>query len=501
MANEIELKLALPEAARRALLRHPTLALATGRTTRRLVNVYYDTPDLALRKSGIALRLRRQDGRWLQTVKCAGDSAGGLSARPEWETPYGGHFDFSAVDDVRVRRRLQARGVLSRLTPLFETNFSRTTWTFDGLLLMLDRGWIAAGDKREAISELELELAGGGLAALFELAERLAAKVPLLPAPLSKADRGMRLRLGIAETPWRAGAVALDAGMTSLAACRAIALSCLDQIQRNHAGAIGGEDPEYIHQMRVGARRLRACLRLFAPRLPENFASAFPPVLCELLAPLGAVRDLDVLLGEIAAPAMAALPDQPRLAALIDVIASRRLAARRTAIDTLQSPRFGQLLLRIATLLHAAPPADDPHAGTARDFAAARLKKLSRRMRRLADAARPDDPVGLHALRIGVKHLRYALEFFAPLARSKARRRLAARLVRAQGVLGELNDLANAGHLLIDCAGHDEQLLEAMTLIGDWHRPRHARLMAELPKLLEQLQRLPRLTSRPRKCG
>ena len=83
MAEEIELKLALPPEAQRAFLRHPLLKQAAGKTTQRLTNVYYDTNGLDLRKRGIALRLRRKGGRWLQTVKCAGNHAGGLAARPE----------------------------------------------------------------------------------------------------------------------------------------------------------------------------------------------------------------------------------------------------------------------------------------------------------------------------------------------------------------------------------------------------------------------------------
>jgi inorganic triphosphatase YgiF len=495
MANEIELKLALPETARRAFLSHPALAAANGKTTRQLANIYYDTPDLALRKSGIALRLRRQGRTWLQTVKGAGSSAGGLSARSEWETAYDGQFDFFAIDDAAVRRRLAKSAIRSRLMPIFETRYRRTTWTVDGLLLMFDRGWIVAGGKREAISELELELAGANVAdvaALFELAERLANDLPLMPALLSKADRGVRLHLGIAPTPYRAAAVALSKDTAPLAAFRAIALSCLDHIQHNHAGAIGTDDPEYIHQMRVGARRLRACLRLFAPCLPEGFVAAFTASLRELLAPLGAVRDLDVLLAEIAAPVTAALPGEPRLAALTGIIAERRLTARRAAVRALAAQRFGPVLLHATALLHTGQLTEAASTDSARDFAAARLKKLRRRVRQLAQHAEPGDPASLHALRIGVKRLRYALEFFAPLARRKSRRRLADRLAATQDVLGRLNDLANAGHLLMDCAGHDERLREAVTLIGGWHGSHHARLMKRLPKMIARLSRLAR---------
>ena len=97
MAEEVELKLSLPQAAHRAFLRHPLLKQAERLPTRKLVNVYYDTPDLALQRKGIALRTRRQGRAWLQTVKCAGTASGGLAVRPEWEQPYSGRFDFAGI--------------------------------------------------------------------------------------------------------------------------------------------------------------------------------------------------------------------------------------------------------------------------------------------------------------------------------------------------------------------------------------------------------------------
>jgi adenylate cyclase len=493
MAEEIELKLALSEHAQPLLLRHPLVKEASTRQQDQLLNIYYDTPALDLRGRGIALRLRRQGQRWLQTVKCAGTGTSGLTTRPEWETPYGGGFDFSAVDDAEVRRWLERGKVRDRLLPLFETSFRRTTWRFPGasggtVLLALDRGWIAAAGRREAISEVEIELAGAAVADLFALARRLAERVPLAPALLSKAERGYRLYQGTPPAPERAAEVPLAAEASPLTAFRAIAASCLEQIAGNHAGAAASDDPEFIHQMRVAVRRLRACLRLFAPRLPPELVARIVPSLRQFMAPLGHARDLDVLLAEIVAPVTAALPGEPRLAALAGVITDRRYAARAAAAQTLQATAYGELMLHIAASLHG--PAGDEGPGALADFAAERLRRLGRRVRRLADSARPDDPASLHALRIGVKRLRYALEFFASLLDGKAERRRVLRLAAVQDVLGQLNDLANAGRLLTECAGSDLRLREAVTLVGGWHGPRHAQLMAQVPALLEEMRRL-----------
>ncbi len=504
MSEEIELKLALPEAEHRNFLRHPLLRKATRRESYQLVNLYYDTPDLALRKHGVALRLRAQGKVWLQTVKCAGQAAGGISARPEWETSYAGHFDFSAIDDLAVRNWLDRPKLRSRIAPIFETNFQRMAWILapaagTELILVLDRGWIAAGGRREAISEIEIELLRGDAAHLFTVARTLAERVPVAPAARSKADRGYRLFRQVPLAPVKAGPLALAAADDPAAAFSRIALSCLDHLQQNHVGAISTDDPEYIHQMRVATRRLRAALRLFAPLLPVDFATQIVAALRDMMAVLGQARDLDVLLAEIAEPVLHALPDEPRLAALIGIITDRRFERRRAAVEFLRSPRYGLITLETLSDLHghaekvgAGGTATEADALTQHllEFATDRLHRLRKKVLMLAHRARIDDPPSLHALRIAIKRLRYALEFFSPLASPVAMRRILSHLVTLQETLGQINDLANAGALLMDCADNEAPLREAVTLIGGWHGPRHQTLLLAIKPGLKQLGKL-----------
>lgn len=498
MPHETELKLLLAEGAHRHFLRHPLLRQARRRETYRLVNLYYDTPELSLRARGIALRLRAHGKLWLQTVKCAGRTAGGLSARPEWEIPYIGHFDFSGIDDAEVREWLEKEKVKARLAPVFETNFQRMAWLFEPvpetrIELAFDRGWIAAAGRREAISEIELELIEGDAAQIFALARTLAGRVAVAPAPLSKAERGYALFRGQPAAPAKAAPVALAGDEDPAGAFDRIALACLDHMQRNHAGASASDDPEYIHQMRVATRRLRAALRLFAPLLPADYSEPIVARLRELMGILGQARDLDVLLAEIAEPVLQALPDEPRLAALVGIITERRFDRRRAAVDFLRSPRFGQIALETLEAIHARPSAkvgagETPICLIA--FANERLRRLRRKVLKLAAAARIDDPPSLHALRIGIKRLRYALEFFAPLAGPKAMARMLGQLAALQETLGQINDLANAGDLLMACAGEEGPLREAVTLIGGWHGPRYQELLAAVPRGLKQLGKL-----------
>jgi adenylate cyclase len=505
MPNEIELKLSLPITSQRQLLRQPILRQAVAKHTQQLINLYYDTPSFDLHRRCIALRLRKQGRIWLQTVKCAGCSAAGLSSRPEWETPYSGHFDFSAVDDPAVRDWLEKPKLLKSIAPLFETNFCRTTWRFEPksgcvLLMTLDRGWIAAAGRREAISEVEIELGcpdeQDNVIELFKLAQTLGACLPLVPAMLSKAERGHRLFRGLPLAAQKARNVALAADNAPIQAFRQIALECLEHIQGNHDGSLQSDDPEFIHQMRVASRRLRAALRLFAPCLPAAFSETMLPPLRNLTSHLGQARDLDVLLMEIATPVVQALPGEPRLAALSGAITNRQYSARSNAMRYLESPDYGRLLLLFITQLHLPPFPGDDAAEPLSEFATARLKRLRKKMLVLAKASSIDDPFSLHRLRIGIKRLRYALEFFAPLAARRAQTRLLRLLSELQDELGQLNDLANAGTLLMQCAGSDPRLREAVSLVGGWHAARHRALLARIPAQIKKLVllKLPRLS-------
>jgi adenylate cyclase len=288
-----------------------------------------------------------------------------------------------------------------------------------------------------------------------------------------------------------------------LVAFERIALACLDHLQRNHAGAISTGDPEYIHQMRVATRRLRAALRLFGPLLPAGLAETLVPDLRELMGTLGQARDYDVLLAEIAQPVLQALPDEPRLAALVGIITARGFDVRQDAVRMLASQRYGSLVLHVLANLYGISKVGLTEAnpfsgtgGTATDantisvFAEDRLRRLRKKVLTLATHARIKDPASLHALRIGIKRLRYALEFFAPLASVKEMRRMLAQLACLQEILGHINDLANAGELLMACADDDPRLREAVTLIGGWHGPRHHGLLASVPKNLQRLGKL-----------
>lgn len=199
METELKLSLSAPDLPR--LLAHPLLAQAGH--TQRLLNTYFDTPDLALQQRRMAVRERLAGAQWLLTVKTAGQSQNGLSRRQEWEgptTPGALQFD-TLVDDAALATELLA--MRPRLKALFCTDFQRERWVIahEGaqIEVALDQGRIhvPGTDLSEPLLEVELELLSGPEVALMSLADALRqtpqGPVMLVPSDASKAQRGMAL--------------------------------------------------------------------------------------------------------------------------------------------------------------------------------------------------------------------------------------------------------------------------------------------------------------------
>src|SRR5215813_8046168 len=106
MSQEVELKLGIAPAEVPQVLDHPLLSETRQGAfqAQPLVSVYYDTPQLDLQRRGIALRLRQQGARWIQTVKAYGTGAAGLHDRLEEEHETAEHWlDFDALQDSLLR--------------------------------------------------------------------------------------------------------------------------------------------------------------------------------------------------------------------------------------------------------------------------------------------------------------------------------------------------------------------------------------------------------------
>ena len=193
---ETEFKLALDPRDIGALKRHALLAGKTAKRVRQ-VDVYFDTPDLRLARNGLALRLRRAGGRWLQTLKDGGRVTAGLHQRGEWEFPLPRpSLDLRFLADTPFGKLPSDVG--PKLQPAFTVKVMRTSWVVapdaaGRIEIVLDRGVLICGERELPICEVELELLAGDANCLFRVAAALQEDCSLRPESDSKAERGIRL--------------------------------------------------------------------------------------------------------------------------------------------------------------------------------------------------------------------------------------------------------------------------------------------------------------------
>ncbi|MCW8833738.1 MAG: CYTH domain-containing protein [Colwellia sp.] len=165
-----------------------------------LINDYFDSENLALRKMDIGLRIRTQADQYEQTVKTAGKVVDGLHQRPEYNVDIDSNqLALSLFPEDIWPENTDIALLQEKMQVIFSTNFTRQAWVVSQgssvIELALDRGTINTHVSREflTINELEIELVEGEQQALFKLAELLKTIVSIEPGNLSKAARGYAL--------------------------------------------------------------------------------------------------------------------------------------------------------------------------------------------------------------------------------------------------------------------------------------------------------------------
>lgn len=165
---------------------------------KRLISRYFDTPDQALLRRGVGLRLRRDDQQWFQTVKESGSAKQGLHQRREWEQPIDGpEFDLQQLRDTPIHPLVSDETVWPHLQPLFTTDFQRQIIQLHQqarqIELAYDFGHVYTEHRQRVIHEVELELVTGDTADLTTLAQLLMTQLPLTLSNVSKAQMGYEL--------------------------------------------------------------------------------------------------------------------------------------------------------------------------------------------------------------------------------------------------------------------------------------------------------------------
>lgn len=458
--REIELKLAGPAEALESL-REAGLIARHARNhgvVRRLDAVYYDTPDRLLDRNGLSLRVRRSGQRHVQTLKRAG--SGDPLARDEWEVALpDGQLDLSLLPAAEIGEPFATLSA-GQLAPVFATKVRRRVQKLDfaGALIEIafDDGTIEAGEKREPVSEIELELKEGEAAALYEFGLALLELAPLRLETASKAARGYGLAFALRALAQKAKPVEIVAEDNVDAAIAKILGNGHRHLLANLAPVAQSGKPEAVHQMRVALRRLRSALSIFKRELAPSALIPLAEDAKRLGRVLGPARNWDVFITQTLPEIESEGLGDIELSGLQE--AARPLQAQSYAAvhEMLASPRANRFFLSFGALLERRgwrngieSEAMTVLAEPVPVFAGRVLARTHRKSLKRGRHFRRLEPEARHQLRLSLKKLRYTTEFFLPLyAELPAARKYLARLEKLQEALGAANDAATTQPLL-----------------------------------------------------
>jgi inorganic triphosphatase YgiF len=522
---ERELKFYVSKGSRAALEKE---LRAAGARTIALRACYFDTDDRELAEARVALRVRKEGRRWVQTVKMPGPDE---LSRIEISHPRPG-----PEPDLGLYEGTEVEAVLKRLRkPLalrYETDVKRLVLRHESpagvIEFAYDRGTIKAGGLTLPLCELELEQVSGETAVLLDQGRDWLGRHRLILDLRSKAERGDALaRVALAHVPIppdgqaevletvpefapimlrprKAGTVALQPSMSMLQAFLACATDCINQIVRN-ATFLAGVDSaqstpalrtQHVHQLRVGIRRLRSCWTFF-DKWVELDHRQLEADLRQFFSLLGRTRDDDVIRRTIG----------PRLAhAGMPGVVLADLGSDAARIgEVVGSPEFQASVLALVDQLltvsdaiikanengekHDAKPAPgaaalvEEHEGKlGKSFS----KRLNRWLKRVCLEGQEFETLPIetqHAVRKKIKRLRYSMEFSAGVLSPKTFAGLRSAVADAQDRLGELNDLYVAQGCYAALVHHQPQAYFALGWLHAMQQHKKVEVHAALDRL------------------
>ena len=256
----------------------------------------------------------------------------------------------------------------------------------------------------------------------------------------------------------------------------------LKAIREDEEGAMTGERPEALHQLRVQNRRFRTLLQIFRKPLRQTEAAMLRQRLDEVGAALGPARDHDVWQARVNEWLENGQADDR----LREYYAEQQQAAQSEydAVRTLlESPAYRALMRDCTVFLRVAVPACIRHASGGRvdKFGAKMLKRRMQRLRRALREAEEVTGESGHEVRKHVRRARYVAECFAPVL-GKRVKRLGRKLKKTADALGRLRDT----ELGLDRIQRDPQ---APPSIQQWLLEEKEQRVADAQQALQKLRR------------
>src|SRR5215217_119724 len=412
--------------------------------TRKLDNIYFDTPGVGLRSFGITLRRRVGGSETGWQLKVPNGTA-----RTELQSGWQGKTPPPEL--LEALKGLLAGESLDPVGTIRTTRTAHQVLNGDGELVVeiaddqVESGPPDGGTMLHSWHEVEVELGPAGKKKALKQARKMLLAAGASPSThRTKLDRALGTALGDGQI------AAVEPGTVGELIATYLAPQC-DVLASNDIGMRTGTPA--VHKTRVAARRLRSTLRMFDDVFDNAPAEELDKELKWYADVLGQVRDRDILSSRLDKH-IAELPTEQVRGPVETEVTKTLDAERQNALRRLNEAMRAQRYEHLVQLLRgwrAAPPFTDAageEGATAVKFAEKARQKADKRLQK-ADAV--DE---LHRARKAFKRARYAAELVEPAdSQMKAFARDAEEM---QTLLGEHQDAIVAANFLARMSASEE---------------------------------------------
>jgi CHAD domain-containing protein len=276
-------------------------------------------------------------------------------------------------------------------------------------------------------------------------------------------------------------------------AFRVTLLECLAHVAANVAAVTRSREVEGLHQLRVGLRRLGVAFSAFGEDLHTPMLSELQARTKAFASAIAPARELDVFADELFQGPVEACGNDAAFALLRARLDKARADAWDAAVSRVSSVEFAILLDDIAA---AAQSRSRVPQAAIKSVAPRRLDEYLIKARKRGRHLKTLEQRDCHRLRVTLKKLRYATEFYAPLYKKKKVRRYIQAIKELQDLLGAFNDAGQVRATLSLLTADDGVALPAQAdlyfasgVINGWHCARAMRLGKSALKRWEKFKR------------
>lgn len=459
--QEIELKFLVPSYKITAIKRQTHIKASIQS---HLAAHYFDTEIEDLAKNSMAIRIRREDQSWVQTLKTSGD---GIASRLEHnhqldsESAERDYENKKLVPDLSIYTHTPIDKVFKKikktngfnvykskhlLVCLYSTDVYRTTRLVKKagttIEIAFDEGQVIHGiniEKTQPIQEVEFELIEGDVQILFEVAKLWCKRYKLCFSTITKAARGRLLlqdKLYSDVTHADLKSLNYNDSVTQPEFIRHVVHNCLLQILPNASAIISGsQDGNHIHQLRVGIRRLRTVIKFFGD-FSNQIKNEWLLILKQTFTLLGEYRDYEIL----------SKKTQPQLALIGAPDLEWKVDVKVKPVDAVSANDFQIMLLEMIEFVMSDTKIE-VNDKLAKLGMTKVLNKLFNKIEQAGSQFNYLDIESQHKVRKQLKALRYVSEFAIPIYATKHNNKQKKRskkflkyICSLQELLGDYND-------------------------------------------------------------